>query len=138
VTRTLLGAANTQSSAAASQKAGGVEDRVEETKEEVGPVEGGGEASQKGRAAAKENVEAADKKWGCWNKGAGGVHQMRSDREKAKAERRPNMGEQPAAAKEGAIGVEWEALRPRHRRPVRAAQRRNKKTVRPVGRNSKS
>ena len=99
---------------------------------------GGGAASQKGRAAAKENGAAADKQWGGGSTGAEGVHQMRCDREKAEAERRPNMGEQRAAAKEGAMGVEREASRPRHRRHIQAAQGLNKKTVRPVGRNSNS
>jgi len=63
---------------------------------------------------------------------------MRGDWEKAEAERRPKMGEQRAAVKEGALGVEREESRPRHRRHVQAAQRLNKKTVRPVRRNSNS
>jgi len=58
--------------------------------------------------------------------------------EKLEAERRPNVGEQRAEAKEGAMGVALEASRPRHRRHVQAEQRLNKKTVRLVGRNSKS
>jgi len=63
---------------------------------------------------------------------------MKGDWERLEAERRPNVGEQRAEAKEGAMGVEREASRPRHRRHVQAAQRLNKKTVRLVGRNSKS